>query len=145
MEGQDLVLDENKQNVLELNNGMELEAKVQKCKFKLPYVFPKSDRELIAQRVEDGKAAEKAFKNSEKFEGTEEQGTTCAVSFKGTITLSRKISVGVLPKPEPEVIEKVPQPELKRRHPFFGMEDPPTPIEPSSPSKNTRKRKKRKE
>ena len=72
MEGQDLVLDENKQNVLELNNGMELEAKVQKCKFKLPYVFPKSDRELIAQRVEEGLRAERAFKNSEKFEGTEE-------------------------------------------------------------------------
>ena len=33
-----------------------------------------------------------------------------------------------MPKPKPEVIEKVPQPILKQRHPFFGLEDPPTPV-----------------
>ena len=51
-----------------------------------------------------------------------------------------------MPKPKPEVIEKVPQPVLKQRHPFFGLEDPPTPVNvtKTSPKKTkSLKRKKR--
>ena len=142
-EDQEIVLDESAKNILQLNNGTQIEAKIEKKKFKLPFVFPKDDKDLIPKRIKEGLEAEKAFRNSEKFEGTEESAETSAINFKGKIIISKHVELGNLPKPEPEVIEKVPQPILKRRHPFFGSADPPTPVEHSSPSKNTRKRKKR--
>ena len=42
--------------------------------------------------------------------------------------LSRNVETGILPKPSPEKIERIPQPVLKRRHPFFGLDKPPTSI-----------------
>ena len=94
--------------------------------------------------IEDGLNAEKAFKKSENFEGNEEVANTTAIQFKGKIIMSKHVNIGQLPKPEPEVIEKVPQPILKKRHPFFGLEDPPTPVEvPLSPSKKAPSRKRK--
>ena len=65
--------------------------------------------------------------------------------------LSRNVETGFLPKPSPEKIERIPQPSLKRRHPFFGLDEPPTTInvktreEPNivPPEKSSKKRKKR--
>jgi hypothetical protein len=73
-----------------------------------------------------------------------------SLSFKGKIVLSRSVETGFLPKPSPEKIERIPQPTLKRRHPFFGLDEPPTTIvkteeEPNvaQHEKNSKKRKKR--
>ena len=52
-----------------------------------------------------------------------------AKDCKGTITLSQHVDIGTVPKPEAEIIEKIPQPALKRRHPFFGLATPPSTIE----------------
>lgn len=147
LEGHEIITDESAANILELNDGVQVETKVEKHKFKLPFVFPKSEKDLVATRIQEGLQAERAFRISDKFEGTEEHAETCSVSFKGTITISKHVDIGKLPKPKPEFIEKVPQPNLKIRHPFFGLEEPPTPVQMStlsSPSKNTRKRKKEK-
>ena len=64
--------------------------------------------------------------------------------------LSRSVETGVLPKPSPEKIERIPQPSLKRRHPFFWLDEPPTTIvkrreEPNivPHEKSSEKRKKR--
>ena len=128
-EGQELILDEKTENIIELNNGKHLEAKIEKTKFKLPLMFPKDlVEDSINQRVEDGLNAEKAAKNGQDFEGNEESAENFAVSFKGSIVLSKHLDLAKVPKPKPEVIEKVPQPILKQRHPFFGLENPPTPV-----------------
>ena len=93
-EGQELILDEKTENIIELNNGQQLEAKIEKTKFKLPLMFPKNlDEDSINQRVEDGLKAEKAAKNGEDFEGKEESGENVAVSFKGSIVLSKHVDL----------------------------------------------------
>ena len=93
-EGQELILDEKTENIIELNNGQQLEAKIEKTKFKLPLMFPKNlDEDSINQRVEDGLKAEKAAKNGEDFEGKEESGENVAVSFKGSIVLSKYVDL----------------------------------------------------
>ena len=93
-EGQELILDEKTENIIELNNGQQLEAKIEKTKFKLPLMFPKNlDEDSINQRIEDGLKAEKAAKNGEDFEGKEESGENVAVSFKGSIVLSKHVDL----------------------------------------------------
>ena len=42
--------------------------------------------------------------------------------------LSRHVETGVLPEPVPEEIERIVQPSLKRRHPFFGLDVPPSDV-----------------
>ena len=67
-----MILDEKTENIIELNNGKQLEAKIEKTKFKLPLMFPKNlDENSINQRVEDGLNAEKAAKNGQDFEGSD--------------------------------------------------------------------------
>ena len=57
-------------------------------------MFPKNlDEDSINQRVEDGLKAEKAAKNGEDFEGKEESGENVAVSFKGSIVLSKYVAL----------------------------------------------------
>ena len=67
-----MILDEKTENIIELNNGKQLEAKIEKTKFKLPLMFPKNlDENSINRRVEDGLNAEKAAKNGQDFEGSD--------------------------------------------------------------------------
>ena len=62
------------------------------------------------------------------------KGSTCiylfvlflvSLQFKGKIVLSRHVETGEAPKPTPEEIERIPQPILKKRHPFFGVQQTP--------------------
>jgi len=152
MEGQEIILENNAENPLKLkSNGAVQNAQVMKDKFNLPFVCPQKSKDRISLRLEHGLNAEKALHNRvENFEDLEEDADTVSLSFKGKIVLSRSVETGVLPKPSPEKIERIPQPSLKRRHPFFGLDEPPTTIvktqeEPNiaPQEKSSKKRKKR--
>lgn len=152
MEGQEIILENDAENPLKLkSNGAVQNAQVIKDKFNLPFVCPQKVKDRIPLRLEHGLNAERALHNRvEDFQDLEEDADTVSLSFKGKIVLSRSVETGFLPKPSPEKIERIPQPTLKRRHPFFGLDEPPTTIvkteeEPNvaQHEKNSKKRKKR--
>ncbi len=146
LEGHEIDLEDKASSVLELNNGVVVDANVSKVEFKLPLVCPQKSKELATERLEHGLKAEAAYNeyietamarkrgqnvgNAESFQDLEEDLEVMARSCKGTITLSRHVDVGSVPKPKAEIIEKIAQPiGLKRRHPFFGLDSPPRLIE----------------
>ena len=162
-EGHDIQLDKNATNsLLQLNNGSVFEANVSKVKFKLPLVCPDSSKDRVSARVNHGVKAVAAYNQYvetvlarergqdvefEPFEDLEEKAEILAVPCKGTITINRHVEVGTLPDQKAEVIEKIAQPKLKRRHPFFGLDSPPQHIEKvqfesDQPTKMSKKRKK---
>ena len=140
-EGHEIVLENEAKNILELNNGTVQEAKVTKSKFQLPFVCPQSNKDRISARTQHGLKAEKAIeKGQEDFKDMEEDADSISVSFKGKIEMSKSVEIGSLPKPKPEESMRLPQPNLKRRHPFFGLEQTPSPIVKSE-KKASKKRK----
>ncbi len=158
LQGHDLVLENEADNVIELNNGSVQEAKVTKEKFSLPFVCPQGGKDKVSKRVEYGLKAEKAFEarldsglegHHEKFADYEEDAEAVSLSFKGQIFVGKHVKTNALPKSYPEEVELIPQPELKARHPFFGCDEAPSFIADETPlaetevsdKKSTRKRK----
>ena len=146
LQGHEITLSDTTSSVLELNNGDKFEANVSKEKFQLPLVCPQDNsKERTRERTQHALKVVKAYTKymealedgydqlaSEELEGIEdleEEMEVLAKDCKGTITLSQHVDIGTVPKPEAEIIEKIPQPALKRRHPFFGLATPPSTIE----------------
>ena len=159
-EGHDIHLENNATSVLKLNNGSVFEANVSKVKFHLPLVCPDSSKDRVAARVDHGAKAVTAYNHYvetafarergqeaefEDFEDLEENADILAVPCKGTITVNRHVQVGTIPDQKAEVIDKITQPVLKRRHPFFGLDSPPEKIDDKDEDqpKMSKKRKKR--
>ena len=146
-EGHDILLADKATSVLELNNGTLHDAVVTKEKMTLPLVCPKSGKkDLVAERVEQGLKIAQACDQrrhgaSAKCKDLEEEADTISLPIKGNIVLSRHIQVSSVPEQQPEVIEKIVQPTLKRRHPFFGTDEPLEEIKQPRGQKKSRSKK----
>jgi len=126
MEGQEIELKNDSETPLQLKtNGAIQNATVIENTFSLPFVCPQKDKKRVSVRKKHGLQAEKAIQNrDETIQDLEEDADTVSLQFKGKIVLLRHVETGEVPKPMPEEIERIPQPILKRRHPFFGVQEP---------------------
>ena len=141
-----MILEDDAPNVLELNNGTKQSGKVTKGKFKLPFVIPEQNKAKIIKRTEHGLSLERVLRkrqtgsSSEDVKDLEEEAETVSLQFKGQVVISSHVEVPPLPRPQPEVAVRVPQPTLKRRHPFFGLDTPPARIKVKETGSKKRKR-----
>ena len=71
MEGHEITLENEAENILELNNGAKQEARVTKIKHKIPLVIPDQSKQQAKERAKFGLTAEKAFQEREEGRLTE--------------------------------------------------------------------------